>query len=207
MRRAVSMAGSSGVPLARYASSETESAGARGGRCLVGQVSQDGFGHQLESKLNCYAAALLVPGAEYVHVPFKGIAHGEDVREFERLMGFGRFFRTLNRSNPGGLRQRLRAPSPSSAWPFKRPCRYCMNRGNLSDTCRGSFHRPSWLRRAELEAGFRAATCCSHDVFVADNCCAHPQTRLKPALPATRSCVVRDPTSPPRTPQKSHITR
>ena len=94
---------------------------------MVGQVSQDGFGHQLESKLTCFAASLLVPGAEYVHVPFRGIAHGEDVKEFERLMGFGRFFRTLNKSksNPsGGLRQRLRAPSHSSSWPFKRPCRY-----------------------------------------------------------------------------------
>lgn len=141
-----------------------------GGSCLVGQVSQDGFGHQLESKLSCLAASLLVPDAEYVHVPFAGKAHGEDVHEFETLMGFGRFFRTLNRSSQ--LRARLRAPSPSSSWPFHRPCRYCMNRGNLSQTCQGSFHRPSWLRHAELDAVFRKSTCCSHDVFIADNCCA-----------------------------------
>ena len=138
------------------------------GLCAIGQQSYDGFGHQLESKFTCIAAALIV-GAEYVHVPFRGKAHGENVTEVEHFMGFASIFRTLNLST-GSLSMRLRAPSPSSAWPFKRPCRYCMNKGNLTDTCGLTYHKPSWLRRAESESAFRASTCCKDTVFVADNC-------------------------------------
>ena len=141
------------------------------GVCAIGQQSYDGFGHQLESKFTCIASALVV-GAEYVHVPFRGKAHGEDVKEFEDLMGFASTFRTVNRTGNQSKRLsiRQRAPSPSSAWPFKRPCRYCMNKGNLSETCRLTYHKSSWLRRVESEPSFRASACCADTVFVADNC-------------------------------------
>ena len=99
------------------------------GVCRIGQQSFDGFGHQMESKLTCIAAALAL-SLEFVHLPFVGKAHGEDPREMERFMDLGRLFRPLARP----MRKVKRYPSSWSTWPFATPCRFCMklNSANLS---------------------------------------------------------------------------
>ena len=55
------------------------------GVCRIGQQSFDGFGHQMESKLTCIAAALAL-GLEFVHLPFVGKAHGEMVTAMIRTI-------------------------------------------------------------------------------------------------------------------------
>ena len=135
------------------------------GVCRIGQQSFDGFGHQMESKLTCIAAALAL-GLEFVHLPFVGKAHGEDPREMERFMDLGRLFRPLARP----LRRVKRYPSSWSTWPFAGPCRFCMNSANLSHTCDQTHFAPSWLRKIETNRSFRADACCAERVYVADNC-------------------------------------
>ena len=135
------------------------------GVCRIGQQSFDGFGHQMESKLTCIAAALAL-GLEFVHLPFVGKAHGEDPREMERFMDLGRFFRPLARP----MRRVKRYPSSWSTWPFAGPCRFCMNSANLSHTCDQTHFAPSWLRKIETNRSFRADACCAERVYVADNC-------------------------------------
>jgi hypothetical protein len=135
------------------------------GVCRIGQQSFDGFGHQMESKLTCIAAALAL-SLEFVHLPFVGKAHGEDPREMERFMDLGRLFRPLARP----MRKVKRYPSSWSTWPFATPCRFCMNSANLSHTCDLTHFAPSWLRKTETNRSFRADVCCAERVYVADNC-------------------------------------
>lgn len=133
--------------------------------CKIGQISYDGFGHQLESKMSCLAAAVHL-GAEYIHVPFRGRAHGEDVKGQEQFMGFATMFRKL--SPP--MRTVPRKPSSAPTWPFNKPCRFCLARGNLSSTCAQTHYLPSWIRKAETNLTFRREACNDHSVFVSDNC-------------------------------------
>lgn len=135
------------------------------GVCQIGQQSFDGFGHQMESKLTCIAAALAL-GLEFIHLRFIGKAHGEDPQEMERFMDLGRIFHPLARP----MRQFKRFPSSWSTWPFATPCRYCMNSANLSRTCELTHLAPSWLRKIETNQTFRADVCCAERVYVADNC-------------------------------------
>lgn len=93
-------------------------------RCAIAQRSYDGFGHQLEAKLTCIAAAHSL-GLDYVHVPFSGRAHGEDPTEAEAHMGFSRAYQVFrNKLHVFALRR----PDAAATWPFSRPCRYCLNR-------------------------------------------------------------------------------
>ena len=162
--------------------------------CHIGQISFDGFGHQLESKMMCIAAAMHL-GLRYVHVPFQGKAHGESAEEPENLMGFSLAYPSFNRSSMHHVR---RKPSSAATWPFARPCRYCLNRANLTSTCASTHYTPSWLRKVETNASFRQAVCCADSrgrtpVFTADNCydffSCHvdwPQLWLQRARPAIR---------------------
>ena len=139
-------------------------------RCRIGQRSFDGFGHQLESKLTCIAAARAL-GADYVHIRFAGKAHGENVSDFESFLEFAHLYPVRSAQHT------IQRQSSWATWPFPRACRFCLNRANLSRTCSESYYstkKPSWLRRLETDAPFRTAKCCgaaaaSH-VMYADNC-------------------------------------
>ena len=82
-------------------------------------------------------------------------------------MGFSTMFRTIR---SGSMRLVPRKPSSSPTWPFSKPCRFCLGRGNLSNACANTHFAPSWIRKMESNRSFRMSTCDESSVFTSDNC-------------------------------------
>lgn len=159
--------------------------------CRITQTSFDGFGHQLEAKLSCIAAAAAL-NLTYFHAGFKGHAHGEDAREQEAFMSFGTLFPVLNKSRMAVV---TRKPSSTSTWPFARPCRYCQSKANLSHACAKTHHAPGWLMKAATSAKFREEVCCRSGASAerdgASGIGVRRVRRTQPVFTSVRACVLR----------------
>ena len=116
--------------------------------------------------MSCVAAAAML-GLEYVHVAFKGRAHGESVAAVEQLLALHRSFRVFDAAQ---MDTHARRPGATATWPFRLPCRHCMGRANLSRACAETWGAPGWLARAAFNSSFRATHCCDQRVWVADSC-------------------------------------
>jgi hypothetical protein len=118
------------------------------GSCKLSSGSWDGFGHQLDAKLSCIASAAQL-GMEYIHVPFRGHAHGEALRLLDELLAFNRSFRAFE----VGMRTNWRQRAAPSWWPAP----YGRKRA-----CDSHVYHMSWLRLFETNASWRAswALCC-----------------------------------------------
>ena len=130
------------------------------GVCQLSSASSDGFGHQLDAKLSCIAVAHRV-GMKYVHTPFRGSAHGEDLALLEVHVGLNRSFWP----KPAGLRWNSRQRAAPSWWPAPYGRR---------GACSGKPYLYSWLLLMDLArhnaSAHRPALCCTSVVYTNDNC-------------------------------------
>ena len=145
--------------------------------------------------MSCVAAAAML-GLEYVHVAFKGRAHGESVAAVEQLLALHRSFRVFDAAQ---MDTHARRPGATATWPFRLPCRHCMGRANLSRACAETWGAPGWLARAAVNSSFRATHCCDQRVWVADSCYdflhCHPSWPRAWLLSKPTTCK---PPTPPR---------
>jgi hypothetical protein len=127
--------------------------------CKLSSGSWDGFGHQLDAKLSCIAVAAHL-GIEYIHVPFRGHAHGtrSQMEALESMLGFNESFR---QSDPG-LRIQPRQRAAPSWWPAPY---------GRSGACSGKPYQLGWLRQMELLHNNASwAPCCKDVLYHNDNC-------------------------------------
>lgn len=132
--------------------------------CRITSRSFDGFGHQLESKLSCIAAAALLEDTEYVHTPFQcgqrscksPHRYQDSVELLDRFVGFSSEFTIVN-ANDTILARGHAGPS----W-FPRPHK-------LGKICQQRMWNIGyWLGVLHTN---RSSICCqSGAVYSADNC-------------------------------------
>ena len=127
----------------------------RPGVCQLSSASSDGFGHQFDAKLSCIAVAQRI-GMKYVHVPFRGNAHGESsLAPLEALVGLNQSFWTGRTS--AGLRWNWRQRAAPAWWPAPYGRR---------GACSGKPYLFSWLLLMDLArhnaSAHRPALCCTN---------------------------------------------
>lgn len=135
----------------------------RPGVCQLSSASSDGFGHQFDAKLSCIAVAHRI-GMKYVHVPFRGNAHGESsLAPLEALVGLNQSFWTGRTS--AGLRWNWRQRAAPAWWPAPYGRR---------GACSGKPYLYSWLLLMDLArhnaSAHRPALCCTNVLYTNDNC-------------------------------------
>ena len=155
----------------------------RPGVCQLSSASSDGFGHQFDAKLSCIAVAHRI-GMRYVHVPFRGNAHGESsLAPLEALVGLNQSFWTGRTS--AGLRWNWRQRAAPAWWPAPYGRR---------GACSGKPYLYSWLLLMDLArhnaSAHRPALCCTNVLYTNDVRRAgleRQPSRLKIDLPLTRA--------------------
>ena len=163
----------------------------RPGVCQLSSASSDGFGHQFDAKLSCIAVAQRI-GMKYVHVPFRGNAHGESsLAPLEALVGLNQSFWTGRTS--AGLRWNWRQRAAPAWWPAPYGRR---------GACSGKPYLFSWLLLMDLArhnaSAHRPALCCTNVLYTNDvrRAGLEPQpSRLKKDLPLTRASPALDRTA------------
>ena len=134
----------------------------RPGVCQLSSASSDGFGHQLDAKLSCIAVAHRI-GMRYVHVPFRGSAHGENLAPLEVHVGLNRSFQLNSIGDHPRWNSRQRAAPSWWPAPYGR-----------HGACSGKPYLYSWLLQMDLvrhnASAYRPALCCTNVVYINDNC-------------------------------------
>ena len=133
--------------------------------CRITQRGWDGFGHQLDGKLTCIAAAAAL-SIEYVHVPFKRVkvrrgakpVYWDDATELEDFMQLGRLHATWRR----GMRSHSRFPAAYPWFPYT-TSKY---NGSLGQACSSESYGKSWFVQLQQ----RNVSCCAERVYSSDNC-------------------------------------
>ena len=123
------------------------------GRCRIASRGRDAFGHQLEAKLSCVAAARLL-GLDYIDIPFARTGKSWDVALADVVDLAGAFPGWVPHSTPTHHRR----PASSLWWP--------MATGPLAKVCQRADLADSWFSRVER----RNLTCCQELVYVSNNC-------------------------------------
>lgn len=130
------------------------------GRCRIAtSLSSDGFGHQLDAKFSCVAAAAVL-GLQYVHTPFlkpQSPKPWDDPSQFEDVV---RFSEAFPRWQPGQKMVRRR-PGASPWWPMGNQVPGFL----LAKLCQAEY-ASTWFGRVEQ----KNISCCREVVYHNDNC-------------------------------------